>query len=198
MFRSALALASALLTTICCLADSPLVFEGQDLSGATFRHCRLTDVRLEDCAVGGLQVVRSPGDGLKLEDCALRLTLRRTELDDLRAERLSLSDARLEYCTLRGVQIYRLEGRDLKIERADLRDTRWEYVETPNGYFNRCEWRGSEFDSADFEWTRFDYGSFRNARFYRTDLSYVTLDNCDIRGLTINGVRIDELLARGR
>ncbi len=171
-------------------------FTGCDLRRAVFTDCRLPDARFIDITrspritfkdshleqtifeysrLSGPQLTRSTIEGLEGYDFTL---------DDWDVRQSRWTGLTLRHCSLRYINVERTQVRDFRAEWGDFRGSRWRGTDL----------RESEFDNCNLSHSSFHRGSVERARFRNVSFRDVRLEGCDIRGLVINGVRIDELI----
>jgi len=207
----------ALVGCVAALAQTPPTFTERSFKDATFERCDLSGAKLIGCALDKLAVTRSQGGEIAFEDCELpKLSLRATKLRGLscydvdmreaRFDRGTLEDARFSSVVLNEITFDRCEAhrqrwtycdlRELYLERVEIRNPRFENVTLSSGSFQYVDFSWSRMTYCEFDATRFERGSMRGASFGGTDFSDVRLDGCNIRGMRINGVNIEELLRK--
>ncbi|MGD9496224.1 MAG: pentapeptide repeat-containing protein [Armatimonadota bacterium] len=205
MMRS-FAMAFGILALTAAMAGAQQEFTDADLSGTRFVRCDLQRAYVERCRLSELQMTQvTEATKLTLSNCRFgqsqwryvvlddpRLEYSRikglrgydVEFDEWAVERSDLTDLYLRYCELREIELENCSVRDLEVEYCALPHGRWRNADLSYSNFEGCDWSDS----------RFYRGSLEDARFTYVDFSDVVLENCDIRGLVINGVRIDELI----
>lgn len=181
-------------------------FEGQDFSDSRFTGCDLQMTQFTNCRLLGAQFInisQSP-----------KLLFKSSYLDDPVFEDLKLTDSRWRRVAIDGLDAYDMDAEDWEIEQSNLtdltfvrsylryvvldhsemRDFRSQWSNIPRGRWQSTNLRDSDFHGCDFSDSSFYSGSMEDAEFRNVDFSDVRLENCDVRGLVINGVRIDELI----
>lgn len=206
MFRRLLPVPAVLIAAVCGLADDAPQFADRDLQEAHFVSCDLREAVIEACTMGGtrlLAIRQSPR--ILLKSCRLDdMTWQDTFLHDARMERvrieglygydLELAEWVLERCELTDLSLRYCELDEVELENVTLSDLRAEWLKVPRGRWRHCDLGGADFEGCDLSDSRFYRGSVEDARFTYVDFTDVTLERCEIRGLVINGVRIDELI----
>jgi uncharacterized protein YjbI with pentapeptide repeats len=140
-------------------------FESVDLDNALFDQGDSSGVTLRNLKWHEPSLLRCEFDGVKLENTLWR---------NARADHFDLKDCKFERGEIDGLRLLYYDIRDFRAESLEIRDPVCENVTLRDGRFSRGSLRGTRFDGTDF--------------------SNVVLEDCDIRGLKINGVDIEELL----
>jgi len=188
------------------MAGAQQEFTDADLTGARFVRSNLQRAYVERCTLSELQMTQITE--------ATKLTLSHCRFGQSQWRYVVLDDPKLEYSRIEGLRGYDVEFDEWQVERSDitdsvlrycdlreielencsLRDFDAEYCSIPSGRWRNVDMSYGNFEGCDLSDSRFYRGSFEDARFTYADFTDVVLENCDIRGLVINGVRIDELL----
>ena len=188
------------------MAGAQQEFTDADLTGARFVRSNLQRAYVERCTLSELQMTQITE--------ATKLTLSHCRFGQSQWRYVVLDDPKLEYSRIEGLRGYDVEFDEWQVERSDitdsvlrycdlreielencsLRDFDAEYCSIPSGRWRNVDMSYGNFEGCDLSDSRFYRGSFEDARFSYVDFTDVVLENCDIRGLVINGVRIDELL----
>ncbi|MGC9320417.1 MAG: pentapeptide repeat-containing protein, partial [Armatimonadota bacterium] len=206
MFRRLMPVAVAAIAAAAALADNGPRFDHRDLREAHFASCDLREAVIESCTMGGARLVavrQSPK--ILLKSCRLdEMTWQDTLLDDPRMQRvrieglygydLELAEWLVERSELTDLSLRYCDLDEVELENVTLSDLDAEWLAVPRGRWRHCDLRGADFEGCDLSDSRFYRGSLEDARFTSVDFTDVTLERCDIRGLVINGVRIDELI----
>lgn len=213
-----LVLLSVLLATALSAQPRPS-FDQRTFKEADFSRCDFTGAGFEACLFGRALLRNCTGDDVRIEGGEFaRLSLRESKLPALMWYNVELREGKFERGTLKGSALSYVSLEDMRFDRCDARRQVWAYCDLREVVFDRAEMRDARFDSVnvanarfddtdfsqgrlsrcEFDGARFERGSLRGASFWGTDFSNVRLDNCEIRGLTINGVDIEELLRQAR
>lgn len=209
VFRRAMMAVMMLVPLVACWADEALVgaeFIDQDMTDARFIRCELRRAHFERCRLDEahlIQITQAPR--LTLKSCRFeqsrwqQVLLADPDMNDVRIEGLDgydleLDEWQMDRSELTDLYLRYCELREIRLENSTIRELMAEYCDIPRGRWRNVDFSDSNFEGCDLSDSRFYRGSFEDARFSHVDFSDVVLENCDIRGLVINGVRIDELI----
>jgi uncharacterized protein YjbI with pentapeptide repeats len=129
------------------------------------------------------------------------------ELEDLRNEKLHM-------LCLKGAELHGIDARNTSLEHVNFVDSKWEHIYFSNVHVNGVQMGGTLFENIirpaasqsqlteepgtdgwiNVEPVQFRKSDLSQAFFEVCDLSNVVLSNCNITGLRINGILIEELI----
>ncbi|MGD9519985.1 MAG: pentapeptide repeat-containing protein [Armatimonadota bacterium] len=183
-------------------AIAQTIYAGRVLEGLDFRNTRLlkavfNGAILDNCVFdrtsfsgGVFSDVRFVGvdlRGLTLERCSRQLALERCALQEAVIESSQLYDLRLRNCYISSLRLERANisgSSGSLVEGCSWSGTRFARDELNRCSFEQCELTGTRFYRSDFASARFEYCDFRGAR----------LDGCNLSGMTIDGVRVEDAI----
>lgn len=201
----------------CVAMADPQVFEDRSFKEAKFSRSDFAAATFDTCLFDTAYLHDPKGSELKIEGGELsKLSLRDTKLPNTywygvearegKFERGTLEDSSFDNVVLDEMKFERCQARRQYWRNCDMRELYFDHVDMPDARFDSVTARNGRFDYSDFSWgrvsncefdtTRFERGSMRGAGFWGTDFTDVRLDGCNIHGMTINGIDVEEALRK--
>lgn len=153
------------------LKREQLAISYSDLSESTFFRVIAERVSFEDANLSGISFVNDNMAGASFRD----VNLASSTIEDV-----NLSGTRIQHANLTGIQI----------DHVHLMGTQFRNVVLPR------EGEPNHDPQQNYAPVIFENCALPNALFTKSDLSNVEITGCNIKGLRINGVLVEELLLR--
>jgi uncharacterized protein YjbI with pentapeptide repeats len=98
---------------------------------------------------------------------------------------VNMAETEFDDMNMKGVSFHNINMSDIRVGAVQMGGAKFKHIGLPPGSAEKQ--RPLTFEEADLN----------SSTFLKCDLSNVRIDQCNIEGLTVNGVRISDLLAAG-
>lgn len=158
------------------------------VTGVGLEDLRIARLRLDSCALERVALGRAVIRTAKWSD------VRMTECDLANAEITGLTGVRVELlgCRMTGLRLGETAWQSLLIQGGDQR-----YAQFRFSKFQWCEFVECDFQDADFYGADLRGCVFRGCRLNQAEMTQAQLMDTDVRGSSLDGVRMEAADARG-
>jgi uncharacterized protein YjbI with pentapeptide repeats len=170
-------------------------FEGRDIviserrvEGLKWEGQAAGTLNVEGCVLDRVSLANSTFASIRMKD----VRLVGCDLANLETRALMLIRVELLQCRMTGLRAGEADCQDLLIAEGDQRYSLFRFSRFRSAEFDSCNFEEADFQGTDLTGTRFRRCNLRNV-----EMSKVKLPNADLRGSTVEGLRLNPEDLRG-